>query len=197
MPRDNGGDMQYSYGCYGGTHWLPFTDLVVQGEVRLAAHRLCSLGCWSYLHPNRGHSSTLMRLQKSDPIFNMRIDVMRPAYNFEAKYRVTMFTRDEWTWRPGTPPAVKGLVWYTDGSKTRGEPGPESTYGQSSGRTLSISLGKYATVFQAEIYAIWAWEYEIRTDGRPQEYVSSCSDSQVALKALQAAKTPSPLAQQC
>ena len=30
-----------------------------------------NLGCWPYLHPNRGHGSVLMRLQHSDPIFNM------------------------------------------------------------------------------------------------------------------------------
>ena len=62
---------------------------VVQSEVRSAAHHLWSLGGWSYLHPNRGHSSILMRLQQSDPIFNMGVDVMRPAFNFEPKYRVT------------------------------------------------------------------------------------------------------------
>jgi len=49
-----------------------------------------------------------MRLQKSDPILNMGIDVMRPAFNFEAKYRVTMLTKEEWTRGFGTPPAVKG-----------------------------------------------------------------------------------------
>ena len=30
---------------------LPLLDLVIQGEARSAAHRLWSLGCWSYLHP--------------------------------------------------------------------------------------------------------------------------------------------------
>ena len=32
---------------------LPPLELLVQSEARLAAHRLRSLGCWSYLHPNR------------------------------------------------------------------------------------------------------------------------------------------------
>ena len=41
---------------------LPPLELVVQSEARSAAHRLWSLGCWSYLHPNRGHSNILMRL---------------------------------------------------------------------------------------------------------------------------------------
>ena len=36
---------------------LPLLELVVQSEARSAAHRLGSVGCWSYLRPNRGHSS--------------------------------------------------------------------------------------------------------------------------------------------
>jgi len=58
-------------------------ELVVQSEARTAAHRLWSLGCWSYLHPNRGHVSILMQLQQSDPIFSTGVDVMRSAYKFE------------------------------------------------------------------------------------------------------------------
>ena len=49
---------------------LPPLELVVQSEARSAAHRLWSMGCWSNLHPNGGHSSILMQLQQSDPIFN-------------------------------------------------------------------------------------------------------------------------------
>jgi hypothetical protein len=55
-----------------------------------------------------------MQFQQSDPIFNMGVDVMRPAFNFEPKYRVTTLTRKDWTKGTGTP-AVKGLVWFTDG----------------------------------------------------------------------------------
>ena len=46
----------------------PPLELVVQSEARSAAHRLWSLGSWSYLNTNRRHSSVLMRLQQSDPI---------------------------------------------------------------------------------------------------------------------------------
>lgn len=85
---------------------LPPLELVVEGEARATAHRLLS-------HPNRGHSSILVWLQQSDAIFNMGVDVMRPAYNFEIKYMVTILTRDAGT------PVFKGLVWITDGSKVR------------------------------------------------------------------------------
>jgi len=76
-----------------------------------------------------------MRLQQSDPIFNMGVDVMRPAYNFEPQYWVTMLTREDWTKATGDPPAVKGLVWFTDGSKM-GEGTGAGVYGQSVGRKM-------------------------------------------------------------
>ena len=62
---------------------LPLLELVIQGEARSAAHHFWSLGCWSYLHPQQGHSCILTRLQKSDPIFNMRVDIMKPVFNLE------------------------------------------------------------------------------------------------------------------
>jgi ribonuclease HI len=52
-------------------------------------------------------------------------------------------------------------------------------------------------VFQAEVYAILACVHETETQDWPEKYVSICSDSQAALKALQAAKTTSPLVRQC
>jgi hypothetical protein len=45
-------------------------ELIVQCEARLAAHHLWSLGCWSFLHPNSGHSNILKWLEYSDPVFN-------------------------------------------------------------------------------------------------------------------------------
>ena len=89
---------------------LPPLEIVVQSEARSAAHHLWSLGGWSYLHPNQGHSTILMWSQQSDPIFNMAVDVIRPAFNFEPKYRVTMLAREDWTKGTGTPPVIKGLV---------------------------------------------------------------------------------------
>jgi hypothetical protein len=67
---------------------------------------------------------------------------------------------------------------------------------QSLRRRLFFSLGKYAAVFQAEIYAILACAHEIQSQNRSERYASICSDSQAALKALQAVRT-SPLVRQC
>jgi len=93
---------------------------------------------------------------------------MRPAFNTEPKYRVTMLTREGWTRGTGAPPVVKGLVWFTDGSRRRGG-SRAGVYGQSVRRRLSFSLSKYATVFQAKIYAILACVHEIQLQNRPEK----------------------------
>jgi hypothetical protein len=99
-------------------------------------------------------------------MLNMGVKAMRSAFNFEPKYRVTMLTKEEWTRGSGTPPLVKGLIWYTDGSRTWEETWA-GVYGQSLGRRHSISLGKYTTVSQAKICAILAYAHEIKMNARP------------------------------
>jgi hypothetical protein len=50
--------------------------------------------------------------------------------------------------------------------------GPRAgVYEQSVGQRLSISLGSYAAVFQAEIYAIFDWPHEIQLHGRSEKHV--------------------------
>jgi len=112
------------------------------------------------------------------------------------KYRVAMLTREKWTSGPWTHPVVKGLALFTNGSRRKQGTGA-GVYGQYVVRKLSISLGKYATVSKVEIYAILACASEIQMNVRPEKYVSIYSDSQAALKAIQAVKAMSPLVRQC
>jgi hypothetical protein len=67
----------------------------------------------------------------------MGVDIMRPGFNFEPKYRVTTLTMEDWTKGTGTPTAVKGLVWFTDGSKMR-EGARAEVFGQSVGREAQL-----------------------------------------------------------
>jgi len=104
-------------------------------------------------------------------------------FNLEPKYRVTMVTREGWTRGTETHPVLKGLVWFTDGSRTK-EGTVAGVDGYSVGRRLSISLEKYATVFKTDIHAILTSAYEIQTNARPEKCISICYDSEEALKAL-------------
>jgi hypothetical protein len=83
----------------------------------------------------------------------MRVNVMRPTYNFEPKYRVMVLTREDWITGTGTP-IVKGHIWFTDGSRMQRGTGA-GVYRQSVRRRLSLTLGRYATVFQAEVLPFW------------------------------------------
>ena len=59
---------------------------------------------------------------------------------------------------------VRQFVWYTDGSRMKEGTGA-GVFGQTL-RRLSFSLGRYTTVFQAEIYAILSCAYEIQSQYR-------------------------------
>jgi hypothetical protein len=83
-----------------------------------------------------------------------------------------MLTSEDWSKGTGTPPVVKGLVWFTDGSKMKVR-NRAAVYGQSVGRKLSFSLVRYATVFVAEMYSILACVYEIQFQSRLRKYVSA------------------------
>jgi hypothetical protein len=155
-------------------------------------HHLWSLGRWSYLHPSQGHNCILTQLQKSDPTFNMGIDVMKPVFNLVPKYRVTMLTREEWTRGPGAPPAVKGLIWFTDGFRTM--QGTRTGVCGKKAKHLSRKTCYSLSVRGIRDVSLRSWT---ETWDRPEKYVSICSDSRVAVKAPQAAKTTFPLVRQC
>ena len=67
-----------------------------------------------------------------------------------------------------SPLVVK--VWFTDGTRMKEGTGA-ADYGQSAGRRLNFSLRRYATVFQAEIYAILAFVYEIQLQNRSEKHL--------------------------
>jgi hypothetical protein len=64
-------------------------------------------------------------------------------------------------------------------------------------KKVQFFLGKCATVFQSEIYAILDCVPEIKTHEKPEKHVSIFCESQVALKSLKAKRTMSLLVYQC
>jgi hypothetical protein len=97
----------------------------------------------------------------------MRTDGIRPAFNFESNYRVTMLTREEWTRGSFTPPAVKGLVWYREGFSTPGGTGA-GVYWQSLGRRLSYDISTQHAVVSFRSLVILGYE-EIKLPTISQE----------------------------
>jgi len=96
----------------------------------------------------------------------MGVDFMRPIFNHEPKYRVTIFTREDWTNGTGAPTAVKGLVWFL--GSVKGEVGAGAgVYGQSVRRRLSFSLGRYAILFHLSMLSFLVFmKFNFRIDQR-------------------------------
>ncbi|KAJ8950193.1 hypothetical protein NQ318_003184 [Aromia moschata] len=81
------------------------------------------------------------------------------------------------------PVQQNGTIWYTDGSKTEQSTGAGAT-NRDPDCEISINLGNYATVFQAEITTIYACAQEISRRSYTNKMIQIISDSQAALKAL-------------
>jgi hypothetical protein len=91
-------------------------------------------------------------------------------------------------WRNKDPELPKdALIWFTDGSRTDLGTG-SGVCGLKPNKSYSFSLGKFASVFQTEIYAILLCAYEnIRRAYKNKRFLIF-SDSQAALKALSGPK---------
>jgi hypothetical protein len=85
-----------------------------------------------------------------------------------------MLAREEWTKGTGTPPAIKGFVWFTDGSKMREGPGAV-VYGQSRKKAQLFSR-KICYNLSGQDTCYLGVFYEIQFQNRPEKYVSICSD---------------------
>jgi ribonuclease HI len=88
------------------------------------------------------------------------------------------------------------LVLFTDGSRMPSETG-SGIFGVRPNWSLSFSLGKFATVFQTEIYAILQCAYENIRRACRNKWILIFSDSQAALRALDGPKVNSDLVVEC
>jgi len=117
-------------------------------------------------------------------INKVRGDHITPRYVFDNNYIVSIPGKDDWYNEIVYVP--EDIVCFTDGSRLQSLSqcltGPQDQI---------ITLGKYCTVFQAEVYAILTCANSLQSE--QDASIAMCSDSQAALKALQSAKTTSSL----
>jgi len=88
------------------------------------------------------------------------------------------------------------LIWCTDGSRANSGAG-SGIFGLRPNRSFSFPLGKLATVFQTEIYAILQCACENVRRAYKNKRILIFSDSQAALKALSGPKVTSGLVAEC
>jgi ribonuclease HI len=88
------------------------------------------------------------------------------------------------------------LIWFTGGSRADSGTG-SGIFGLRPNRSFSFPLGKLATAFQTEIYAILQCVCENIRRAYKNKQILILSDSQAALKALSSPKETSRLVAEC
>jgi hypothetical protein len=130
-------------------------NLLIMAEARMALYRLHMFKQPADLKTETG----LLPIWKnvSDPILDMRSDHTIPVYNYSKIFNIII---DMDYWRNKDPELPKDvLIWFTDGSRTDLGTG-SGIYGLKPNKSYSFSLGKFATVFQTEIYTILLCVYK-------------------------------------
>lgn len=129
-----------------------------------------------------------------NPIMAMPSDVMIMKQNFTKVYEVLIPERDEWQNKIPSAFRKAELVWFTDGSRRDGIAGSGVFCKKPKIRQFT-SLGPFATVFQAEMYAIIDCVHlNLEYTGKR---ILILSDSQAALKALESNEVSSRLTLEC
>ncbi|KAJ8959714.1 hypothetical protein NQ318_021908 [Aromia moschata] len=112
--------------------------------------------------------------------------VHTPKTNPMSKYLFTRF------WRK-----LKDLRKSLGNGSKIGDKAGAGVYGKTTRTKLSFALGSYASVFQAEIYAILACGMEILKTAPKRRTIQICTDSQAALMAIESSKVKSRLVLDC
>jgi hypothetical protein len=167
-------------------------DLLIMAEARMALYRLHILKQPAYPIIDTGLLSIWKKVR--GPILNMRSDYTAPAYHFSKIFSITI----DWDfWRNKDPVFPEGaLIWFPDGSRANSEMG-SGIFGLRPNRSLNFPLGKFATVFQTEVYAILQYARENIRRAYKNKQILIFSDSQAALKALSSPKVTSALVAEC
>lgn len=139
-----------------------------------------------------GHLSILNEFS-INPIVEKCSDWMEKVVNYDSPFTVVFPSREEW--EGGGPTISPGSIkFYTDGSKMNNLTG-SGVYGPKT--KISVSLGQWPTVFQAEVYAIKECAQLCLKRNYRHATICIFSDSQAALQSLKAFTCNSKLVWEC
>jgi hypothetical protein len=173
---------------------LPQLHLQVEAVARIGNYRVRCIDQWKPKSEGFGHAYVTQDM-KIEPILQMGTDKMILRNVYEKPFTIRIPDRSEW--KEGFEPDRKGgLIWYTDGSKTNKGTGA-GVYCYGTRRRLSFSLGRYTTVFQAEVYATKACADENIDRNYKNRNIYILSDRQAEIQALDKYQITSKLVWDC
>ncbi|MCP3666940.1 MAG: hypothetical protein GY696_31350 [Gammaproteobacteria bacterium] len=173
---------------------VPLHIFVMQ-EALSACYRLCRTGQWvGAIWP--GHGSIRDRMVWQIPLLGLPSDSTVRRFRFTRRFQVSIPHREAWDDESFEAYIPGAMLGFTDGSRSEDCSGagvyiPEYMFKQHA------PLGKYATVFQAEVWAICFCAQELALRGCVNRQVYICSDSASALQALSSYSFSSKLVLGC
>ncbi|XP_048006780.1 uncharacterized protein LOC125242117 [Leguminivora glycinivorella] len=121
-------------------------------------------------------------------------DLIKREEIFDKKYRVHIGERDNWKVEVGHPTTI----CFTDGSRRSSTKlAGAGIVIPKLGEKVSIPLGRYTSVFQAEVCAIARCARILKESDKQDGAVVIYTDSQAALKALKRTSVTSSLVREC
>ncbi|KAJ8912793.1 hypothetical protein NQ315_002550 [Exocentrus adspersus] len=175
---------------------LPSLSTWIVKEAMAAYLRIRDAGSWKAKGRAEGHAAIALRAESEVPLSAMKVTEAEDRLRLKRSYSTTFPTREQWK-QEGNMFPPGSLVCYTDGSRMRDEYSGAGIYLENSGAQQSYSLGSYATVFQAEVFAILMTAHREDVRNCAEERIFICSDSQAALRAVSSPRTRSILVQEC
>ncbi|XP_046145898.1 uncharacterized protein LOC123989236 [Osmia bicornis bicornis] len=167
--------------------------LVVMATAWRAAIRLYQAEEW---YQSSGGHTEILRDQGSELILTHGGGGCKTEYLFRREYDLIIPEKEKWLEDPNGILTPGGLVWFTDGSKTGAGTGA-GVAGESPRVEMTHKLGHHVTVFQAEVFAIWACAKYNLDRAHSGKHIYICSDSLAALRALHKVEVRSKLARDC
>jgi len=162
----------------------------IQQETMMAYYRLCAASQW--LAGGGEHAKISQKMVQLIPLSQACCDRRVAKYYFDKYFTVQIPSREQWI----TQQIILSdeIICFTDGSR-RGLSGPSGAgvYTQDDNQRYMFPLGSDSTGFQTELFAILSCATLPRLQEENGASMTICSDSQAALKALEAAKVTSNL----
>ncbi len=174
---------------------LPSLHIHIRMEAMATSYRMSTVNQWN--KGNVGHKRIWGLMRDISPLHQFRSDHIIPQFLFDKDYDISFPKREDWLNNLVSIPE-NSLLCYTDGSRlTDVEQSGAGVHIVGEDFDESMPLGQYATVFQAEMFAILSCARKIEASGCQNKTIIICSDSQAALKALVSSRVTSRLTLDC
>jgi len=125
------------------------------------------------------HTGIIKELYRNHPMLEAKDDSIQKTYIFERKFKVHTPSKEDWIQNVARV-NYRTHVYFTDGSVYHNGSGYGALYAPRH-CVIKGSCGRYSSIFQAEIAAIYACCMDARTR-RIHSGISIYSDSLVQLK---------------